>query len=497
MKKIYSPQWLALIVLVLCIFLLSRTVNAQWSEANILFEDFAQPATVDEVASPLVNVEKDMNGTLHLIWSNKTAGGTRLAYSTKANGLWSEIVNFPEIDYNYSVWPSTAIGNDGTIHCTWTVVDDQEYYYVMYAHKDPDSQWSNPLLISDDTYFHCAYSQLFIDDQNQPHIIYNAFVLDGQFSTCELKHVMIHPTTRIVTELPAPVSETMKAFNPRVGIDDNGTVHCLWYDNLNSQIALYSSTFDGSSWSENEIIATHNDSYFMDESPIVLINTPGEGFMAMWLSLDPETGQYSNYQPLTGWGVVKAIDDPSFRMAAGIGDTKGYIHATGSNHDMVNGNFDFRYHFYNNAEWIHEVIEPSSGATTPGLADLIIQGDTLWCYYVRYEGMNSKLAERYRILDYLTPVKQIPMNKEIRLTVSPNPVSSSSELTFSLKEPGEVTFILSNGLGQMQSSSIKIADTGIIRLKLESLFDINPHSGAMILKIITREGIDTVKILNI
>ncbi|HLO92006.1 MAG TPA: T9SS type A sorting domain-containing protein [Lentimicrobium sp.] len=491
----YSGYLKGLAFIVLSVMAFVPSVFAQWSSPQTLFQGTAVPEPGPFWVSPVIVTEKDPSGVIHLVWTNKVTDERNvLAHASYANGVWSQMEILPSDVNSSAMVPSIAISSDGRLHVTYTCFLPNGSWGIVYTSKPTGGQWSQPVLVSGNEYLFNAYPQLFIDAQQDPHVIYVAYAENGESTL--LKHIKFSASNPAqVTQLTVPAN-TDQAFNPRVVKSQDGTIHCFWYRTSNDDSSIEHASLTGNSWSATNIIADSQNSSFMDESAIVPVATPSDEVYAVWYDIEDNAGNSKHYAPTEGWDQITRIDDPGFVMGSGISDNANYIHLTGNVNDLMNDIYDLKYHFFNGTQWTHEIIEQSTSSELPAFPALAINGDTLFCFYTRvFESGGSELAMSYRILDHLTPVANIPVNKEIALKVSPNPFHSSSVISFVAGKKGEVRFILTDALGRNETASIQVQETGVNAINLHSIFPRAHRKGVYILKIVTPYGTDAVTLI--
>jgi|GEM_PF-3585322 len=473
-----------------------NNVSAQWSESNILFPGEASPEPGPFWVAPVIVAEKDASGTIHLVWANKVSDEANvLAHAAYSNGSWSQMEILPSIPNSSAMLPSLTISPDGRLHVSYTCMLPDGSWGIAYTSKSTGADdWSLPVIVSQAGFALNAYAQIFCDNQQMPHVLYIAFGDDGESSF--LKHVKFSSSNPSQTEQMAVPANSTGAFNPKLVKSANGNVQCFWYVLVNEEEKIMYSSYDGSLWSATEIIATSSNGLMMDEASIVPVATGMNELYAFWYSMDPEAGMYRKYTPGSGWTAQQQVDDAAFVMASGISDNPGNIHIAGNLNDNLNEIYDMKYHRLQGNQWIHEVIEPATSEILPTFPVMVISGDTLYCFYLRYfESGSSQLIERWKVLDYLTPVKDIQVNKAIALKVYPNPVQHSSMVTLNTPVSGVVTFTLTGILGRTETISMMIQDPGTISIELSDLFQVDQFKGTCILQVVTPAGRDNAMLV--
>lgn len=494
-NHIYSAYLKVIAFVAFGLMAFGQPAVAQWSAPRSLFTGTAIPEPGPFWLSPVIAAEKDPSGTIHLVWTNKVTDERNvLASASYANGAWSPMVELPTDANTSSMLPSIAISADGMLHVTYTSFRPDGSWGIMYQNKPQGGNWSQPTLVSGSEYLFNAYSQLFLDAQQQPHVIYVGYADNGE--TTVLKHVKFSTANPAqVQQLDVPANST-GSFNPRVVKSADGNIECFWYNGTDENRSLQHASYDGAAWSTTLTLASSQNSSFMDESAVVAVATPASEVYAIWYNMEQETGAYRNLVPGQGWGSIETINDPAFVMGSGLSDSQGFIHMAGNVNDNVNEVYDLKYHQFNGTQWTHEVIEQPAAATLTAFPALAINGDTLFCFYAKInESGASELTMSYRILDHLTPVTHVPLNKEIAVKVSPNPFHSSSVISFNAMRKGEVQFLLTDALGRTETARMQVQETGLNAINFYSLFPRYHRKGVFVLSVQTPYGYDNVTLV--
>lgn len=494
--NMYSGFLRGLAIFVFFLTAFSSTAFAQWSMPQTIYQGTASPEPGPFWISPVIVTQKDPSGVIHLVWTNKVTDERNvLAHATFSNGQWSQMEVLPS-DVNTSVMlPSLEITPDGRLHVSYTAFLPDGTWGVMYTSKPTGGQWSAPSLVSSTENLFNAYAQLICDAQQMPHVIYVAFAMDGESTM--LKHVKFSADNPSQAEQLSVPADAQGGFNPRVVKSQDGTINCFWYKNTDEGSSVMYASFGGSSWSATTTLATPATTSVMDESPIVAVSTPSDELYALWYSMQQGEAMYKHFTPGQGWGMLEQASDGAFVMASGISDSQNNLHIAGNLNDEENEIYDMKYHFLSGGQWIHELIEQATAVELPSFPALIISGDTLYCFYARlYPEGGGELAMSWKILDFLTPVSHLPVNKDIALKVSPNPLESSSVVSFTTKGRGEVKFILTDALGRTEYATMPVQDAGNNTVNLNSIFTQPRQRGIYILKIVTSSGTDTVTLVN-
>lgn len=492
MKAIY-PNVLSLLVLFACF---TGTSLAQWSEPKILFPGYAYPDQFAEESlySPVISSIKGPDGAINLIWSNREGNQVNLVHSKKCNGVWTPVVKIADCSL-ISMEPTAVFDSSGTLHCAWISVDEDDTFTVYYSRLFLGHEWETPVKVSDLAYLLNAHPRLLIDDQGNIRLFYNAAVKVGNMVFFYIKHYIIDQNNQIISTIqqPAPGSSSQFAFNPYFISDNNGRIHCFWYDHNGNSYNLLTSIFDGFEWNSATILASSGSgSYLYDEMPIVTGENKTEDIIALWLSLDPESAQYRKYVNNSGWGDLANVGNGTFRNANGLLDGQNYFHIVG-NEDSYRGGHLY-HHVLVDDHWQHILVEAGTNLSMPGFSSLVLKNDTLFCYYVRFSINGNELVERYSVLDHLTPVNdKLPLSDFVP-TIFPNPVSENSILRFHSFGSGPVYVKLYNISGmELKREIVQGSAETVTIIKINKLFD-NLVPGIYLLRICNQNLDKTLKV---
>ena len=402
----------------------------QWSSPETLFPGIATPGQFPGEAgsSPYLAASLTPDGNIHLVWSNEGEYGTTLMYAVRQNGKWGLPEEIPGTG-PISIWPNLLADASGTLLATWVTAQSEESFQICFSKKVPGQDWTSPVVVSAPDYPWNSYPRLISGDDGKIHLFYTAAYPAGMLVYTFVKHYTIDPenpgTPQMMTSPPA--NPQPSAFNPVVGKDPSGHIQCIWYDYINNSRCLFTSGLEGSQWSPLMTLASNgSQSFLMDESPAVLVHSSPQEMVALWLSLQPESAQYRTWSEGSGWSDLQSYAMPQFRFPFGIHDSQYKCHFTGNDDDERGG--DLYYHTYAEGEWGSERIEMGTPNSMPGFSALLLSGDTLFCYYIRYTSGPCELVQSWKVLNYLTPVEDPDCGPEMYVQISPNPAGPESRI---------------------------------------------------------------------
>lgn len=490
-KKVYILNLFILLIIS------TSTLFAQWSAPVTLFPGSAYPEQFleENPISPVMCSLAGDDGLIYLIWSNKEGNNVNLVYSKKTNGTWSPIGKIADFD-PVSLQPTAVFDSNGTLHCAWISVDQDDNFSVYYSRLFEGQDWETPVKLSDPAYMLNAHPRLVKDNAGNVRLFYNAATQVGNIVNFYIKHYIVDQSSPNVSTIqqPSPAPGSIYAFNPHVYCDHQGKIHCFWYNHNGGEYHLLTSNFDGFEWSPSVSLAsTASGTYIFDENPIVVDESSDDEIIALWLSLDPETAQYRKYNDNIGWGDLVNTGDGTFRNANGFYDSQNYLHIVG-NEDGYRGGHLY-HHVLSGEIWQNAMIEAGTEISMPGYPSIVLKNDTIFCYYLRFTLNGNELVESYTVLNHLTPVGNKQPFNDFSPIVSPNPVTTNSKLQFQAFGKEQVVVSLYNIYGaELKSITVQGSTEATSVIGISQLFD-KLSKGVYMLRIFNGNIDKTLKLI--
>jgi len=216
------------------------------------------------------------DGTVHIAWEDKSDyGGSGsdwdIFYKYKSNdGNWSntEVVSTEStVDTIYSLYPSLAVEDDGTVHIAW--VDPTEYggsgsdSDIFYKQRSSNGDWSVTEVVSTEstTYSNCP--SLDVDSNGTVHVAwddstdYSGSGADEDIFYKQKSSSGSWSSLEIISSESTDHSE-----HPSLDVESDGTVHVAWQDKYDyggsgiDQDIFYRQRSSSGSWSTVELVST-------------------------------------------------------------------------------------------------------------------------------------------------------------------------------------------------------------------------------------------------
>jgi len=219
--------------------------------------EWSEPLNISNTSDSiwyLIRMTSDSNNNLHVVWSHLSATPT-VFYVKKTNETWSEpLAISPPAAGSYcgSMFPLIVSDSNDHLHVVMnTCLSASPTTSSLFYAKFNGSQWSEPvnLNISSSGNSGGADFGLAVDKFNYPHIIASSRI-SGKWG---MHHIYWNGSN---WTSPVDISGTGNyAELARLTVDNSGIIHGIWWEDVTGQglHTLYSS-YDGTDWSESEII---------------------------------------------------------------------------------------------------------------------------------------------------------------------------------------------------------------------------------------------------
>jgi len=285
--------------------------------------------------SPRIAV--DGNGTVHVVWTEDTAGGTpEIYYARREASTWSAPVNV-SLNAGSSRDPQLAVQSNGTVHVLWRdTTATPGVYNVYYAQRT--TSWTTPLQLSSSA-TSVDGPRLAVDGGGIAHAVWGAGEIyyarrDGSWSTptaisagsgaASMARLALHGSevhvlwietltgsngvyyARYSGSWSAPVnvfSSASALSEPQVAVDGSAALHAVWRTGTGTASEIYYALRSGGTWS-----AAENISNSADESSAPQLGTDGTNAAhVVWV--DKSAGNYEiAYRDRNGgvWSPLKS-----------------------------------------------------------------------------------------------------------------------------------------------------------------------------------------------
>ncbi len=232
----------------------SSTDGILWSNAIVISDDYT---LWNNGTSYHPDIAIDNNNKLHVIWTDRSIFRNQYflnMYTSSEDGItWtnatimSEYNLFPRSVTNY---PVIAADNYGTIHVVASQPSDYIYFGsdLNYLSYSDDSGWSEPIVLTDDTYYRgSTYSLLWtpsiaVDSFGTVHISYLdlSFNVYSQYDNVDIRYQAYNKETgkqnsRIISNGYGGLwvgDNEYECLNPSITVDPEGNAYTLWLSDM-------------------------------------------------------------------------------------------------------------------------------------------------------------------------------------------------------------------------------------------------------------------------
>ena len=271
----------------------------------------------------------DINGTVHLVWSDDTPGNKEIFYSFKPEGgKWATSTNISKNEAESSC-PDIASDPSNNLHVVWD--EGGASSEIMYSAKEGTGDWSNAMNISKTN----GGSDLPDVDCDSYGTIYVIWMYGLGLGFCQKKN-----GNWSTSEIFSSYSE----MNPSCSVSDDGVLYVVGESDLpygNNEIYFYKRDTDGN-WSEPENISNSPDYY--SYLPEVVCDNNGNVFTSWCESIQGYSDIFFSECSLGGsWSEPENISNTPMISSLWISmdiDISGNIHLvytkdTGIDYDII------------------------------------------------------------------------------------------------------------------------------------------------------------------
>ncbi len=339
----------------------SYTEATGWSNVSVISDGYGG-IYWNNGSSNVPDIAIDSSGKVHVVWHDYTSGvwgaDIEIMYVsyTEATG-WSNISvisdGYSSIYWNdgYSYVPSITIDKNDSIHVVWSDSTAGVWglgtdYEIMYTKYSNVSGWSNATVISDGyagVYWNDArstYPKIKTDSSGGVHVVWQD-ESDGVWGT-DIEIMYVSYTEALGWSNITLISDGFSGIywndgeseEPSIVVDSNDIVHVVWQDNTpgvwGGDYEIMYSTLGAAGWSFPKVIS---DGYMgvywnIDDSKYPSINVDGLGNPhVVWSDhtdgvwgIDREI-MYTKYSEETGWTLSKVISDGFMEAYWNTGDS--------------------------------------------------------------------------------------------------------------------------------------------------------------------------------
>lgn len=231
-----------------------------------------------------------------------------MAYTCFAQG-WSTPVNVSNMGTHCNS-PKMVVDHNGTIHAVWSSWVTQKYRKIMYSKSESQGDtWSTPIAIADDPEQWFGAPDITCDLQNNLYVSYEG----DEMKPSSLLIYFVRFNGSIWTE-PIILSQNYPGSNrSHVIADHTGRVYCLWLGWYANGYKILYKYFENGVWSGLHIPYTEPD-YWYFLSSVVVDSSNNLHCVGMYKKYYNETGhgniQYFSYYASTGqWSPLEVVSD--------------------------------------------------------------------------------------------------------------------------------------------------------------------------------------------
>ena len=314
---------------------------------DLIWKDVEVVSTECFLDSRETNIDVDINGSIHVVWSDATDyldsdTDMDILYKTKQNNsdIWtSAIVISTESELN-SYYPCIAADNIGNIHVIW--YDETDYdssgldVDIFYKRFDADSSsWTITEVVSSTSDDQSLLPAIALDSLRNLHVTWQDWtIIDGIDPDILYRKWSSASKTWSSVELISLESSDF-SFNPDICTDSYDNVHIVWQDstdnllNSGSDQDIFHKYWDveGASWSTLELVSKIDTT---SDAPSIVADA-FDNLHVIWQNIEVDYQIYCSYQEFgrTDWAnyvKVNNNDDDSLIYPEIESDILGNLH---------------------------------------------------------------------------------------------------------------------------------------------------------------------------
>ena len=192
----------------------------------------------------------DNNLTVHIVWYEKNSKGSRdILYSYRSHGIWTDAEIVSENCTGNSVIPKISVDSRNNIHIIWNdnsnLFNNGRDYDIFYREKYANGGWSSIELVSKTSVSNCKWPTMYIDNYDNIHVAWcdqtSSGFNNGNHTGNDYDVVYTYKTSN-TSWYPINLISKNSVYDsnwPQLVVDDNGTVHMFWWDDINDHWQLF------------------------------------------------------------------------------------------------------------------------------------------------------------------------------------------------------------------------------------------------------------------
>ncbi|MFC1993708.1 hypothetical protein ACFLVI_00415 [Chloroflexota bacterium] len=193
-------------------------IEESWSSPQILSQNDG------DSQEPALAIGND--NTLHLTWSSDTTGNLDVFYRAKtSDGEWSAPVNLSH-NAGESQAPDITVDSKGTVHLVWHDYTSGNHE-IIYTSLPKDGSWTTPVNVSSNS-GSSGVASLAIDGNDKIHLVWN----DDTGGHWEILYAA-KPVDGTWTKAINVSGTAGDSGEPAIAIDGEDNVHLAWHDYIN------------------------------------------------------------------------------------------------------------------------------------------------------------------------------------------------------------------------------------------------------------------------
>jgi hypothetical protein len=388
-------------------------------------------------------IATDASDDAHLVWFDNRTGGTYGVYYKKYDGTWSAGQLIVSADYD-ARYPAIAVDGYDKVHVVW---EDRRHGAPELYHKYYDGAWSadERLTAAPD---YSAWPSLAAHGDNL-HAVWE----DHRIGNWEIYYKHFDGT--VWGADTCLTSGDGSNILPSVAVDGSGRVHVVWCNNSDKDL-LYK-MFGGVTWSSTVVLDHGN----FEGAPSLTVDPYGKIHVA-WHGLDSEI-YYKQHDGVSWQPKVRLTYDGALsHNTSVVADAHGYVCVLFI--DQREGNNELYCARHDGFDWQPEVrltnapddaLHPSAAVDSQGRVHVVWRDNRFGNFEIFY---------RMRFPVGLASIDDSPTVKPrtLALGFSPNPVSASGQIRFSLPRRAPSVLALYDIAGRLVwSDDIGMAEPGL------------------------------------
>jgi hypothetical protein len=255
------------------VFYKMKPNGGSWTTAEMISSE------IDNYPNPSSVVDSD--GTIHVVWSERSGGVGDIFYRYKpSGGSWSDAEKVPLEEFIYPWTVTLVVDSDGTVHLAWN--DNSNYggsgsdWDIFYKNKPSGGSWSAMEVVSTESSDCSDFPDLEMDSNGDLHIIF--FDLNHMSQDTYIKYKS-KPSGGSWTSAEI-VSLYGNAFVSDLAVESDGTVHVTWEEeNIEDPNIMWDVFYrkkpSGSSWNDAELVSTEGGEYTFSINPNIAVDLDG------------------------------------------------------------------------------------------------------------------------------------------------------------------------------------------------------------------------------